>query len=342
MDENPIVHAVVAALLALRASAPEPVDAAPPAVAIHWEGPPECGPRDELVARIEGLLGRPLGQPGDPELEVVGRVEADPDGLRLVLEFTRPVERVRELHGKTCGELRDAAAVVLAVTIDPLVPLEEPEPESTPEPEPEPTPEPEPQPTLEPTPPRKEPIELRLRFAGGVQYRALPWVAGGPSLALGLRWRALRAELVGAWWLTRAARFEQQPEVGATISLGWVAARACGVPTTARVAFPLCAGVELGGVRAVPFGIAAARARTLPWIAAELGGALVVALPGPLALWIGVDGVIPLVRPGFTIAGLGELHRVPAFAIQSLVGLEIRFDAGRATDSRATGQGGGA
>jgi hypothetical protein len=348
--EDPIVHAGVAVLLALRALAPEPAEPAAeltePVVEISWDAPPECGLRDELVVRIETLLGRPLGHPGDPDLDVVGRVEVEADGLLLVLEFRQPVARVRELRGRTCAELRDAAAVVLAVTVDPLVPLaEEPEPEPEPEPElvtPEPelvTPEPEPAPEL--APPRTDRIDVLLRFAGGIQYRALPTIAGGPSLALGLRWRALRAELVGSWWLTRAAHFEQPPEVGATISLGWVATRVCGVPSTQRVSFPLCAGVELGGMRAAAFGIPAAATRTLPWIAAEFGGAVSLALPGPLALWIGVDGVIPLVRPGFTIAGLGELHRVPAFAVQTLLGLEIRFEAARATDSRSAGQGDG-
>src|SRR5690606_34183477 len=100
----------------------------------------------------------------------------------------------------------------------------------------------------------------------------------GPSLAVGLRWRALRAELVGTYWLSRTQRFEQVPEVGATLSLGWVAPRVCGVPSTPRVSFPLCAGVELGGMRGSAFGTSGARARTLPWVAAELGGAVSIGL----------------------------------------------------------------
>lgn len=347
--EDQAVFPGPAALLALRALAPEPepVVVPEPAVAITWDAPPECGLRDELVERIEFLLGRPLGQADDPSLEVAGRVEAQADGLVLVLEFRQPVERVRELNGRTCAELRDAAAVVLAVTIDPLAPLAEPEPAPAPEPEPEPEPAPEPEPEPAPTPipesvtPTHQ-IGGLLRLGGGIQYPALPGVAGGPALAIGLQWRALRAELVGTWWLSTAARFEEAPEVGAALSLGWAAPRICGVPSTGRVSFPLCAGVELGGMRGAAFGAPGARTRTLPWIAAELGGAVSVALPGALALWIGADGVIPLIRPGFTIGGLGELHRVPPFAFQALLGVEIRFDAGRSTDPSPDGQGDGA
>lgn len=346
------------ALLVLRALAPEPI-AAPeqvePTVDLRWDAPPECGPSEELIARIEILLGRPLGQPGDPNLEVAGRVVVEGEGLVLVLEFHQPVARIRELRGRTCVELRDAAAVVLAVTVDPLVPLTE-ETEETEETDgtertdaiaeteetevepPEPEPEPEPTPALD----RAVQIEGSLRVAGGIHYGALPGVAGGPSLAVGLRWRVLRAELVGGFWSSRSARFEQAPEVGANVSFGWVAPRVCGVPATPRVSFPLCAGVEIGGMRGAGFGTPGARVRTLPWIAAEVGAAVSVGLPGPLALWLGVDGVVPLVRPGFTVAGLGELHRVPAFAVQALVGLEIRLVSGRATDSSATGQGNGA
>jgi hypothetical protein len=340
------VHPGIAAILALGALAPAPT------VDIIWDAPPECGSRDELVGRIETLLGRPLGQPGDPDLEVVGRVEAEADGLLLVLDFRQPVARVRELRGRSCDELRDGVALVLAVTIDPLVPVVESsgEPAAPPERNPEPAAAPEPAVATEtepapepPTEPRSAPeLGVLLRFAGGIQYLALPGIAGGPSLAVALRWRALRVELVGTWWLSKAARFEQLPEVGATLSLGWVAPRLCGVPSTARVSFPLCAGVEFGGMRGAAFGLADARIHTLPWIAAELGGALRAALPGPMALWIGVEGVIPLVRPGFTIAGLGELHRVPALAFQALLGLEIQFDSSRPTDPRRVGQPGGA
>jgi hypothetical protein len=352
-----VVPAGLAALLVLRGFAPEVhTDAAKvvaPVVDISWDAPPECGSRAEFVEHIETLLGRPLGQAGDPELEVVGRITTEPAGMLLVLEFRQPVARVRELRARSCVELRDAAAVVLAVTIDPLVPLADPptrpvEPE--PEPEPEPELEPEPEPEAEPKPVAPQPeaqtpgrrsqeLAVVLRIAGGIQYRALPSIAGGPVLALGLWRRALRAELVGAWWLTGTTHFDVAPEVGATLSLGWVAPRVCGVPSVGRVAFPLCAGIELGGMRAAAFGTADARTRTLAWVAPELGGATHVQLSRPLALWIGVDGVIPLVRPSFIISSLGELHRTPPFAFQALLGLEIRLDAGRATDPRLDGQG---
>jgi hypothetical protein len=350
------MHAGLAALLVLRGSAPElhtdVADASAPVVDISWEAPPECGTRAEFVEHVESLLGRPLGQRGDPDLEVMGRIETESAGLLLVLEFHQPVPRERELRSKSCVELRDAAAVVLAVTIDPLVPLAEPatgptqpEPEPTPAPEPEPEPEPE----LEPQPvvselesPRPSRVALGLRIAGGIQYGALPAIAGGPSLTLSLWRKAFRAELVGAWWLTGTTHFDGAPQVGATLSLGWVAPRVCGVPSVGRVAFPLCAGLEVGGMRAAAFGAADARTRTLAWIAPEFGGAARVELSHAFALWIGIDGVIPLVRPRFTIAGLGAIHQTPPFAFQALLGLEIRLDAGRATDSRVAGQGVGA
>jgi hypothetical protein len=362
------VYAGLAALLASCSFAPEAHEALredAPVVDIAWEAPPECGSRAEFVERIEALLGRPLGQVGDPDLEVVGRIATEATGLLLVLEFRQPVERERELRASSCAELQDAAAVVLAVTIDPLVPLAETptrppeaEPATEPEPEPEPAPEPAleptpaPEPALEPTPAPSPPaptsrrtkseIGLALRISGGIEYRALPSIAGGPALALAV-WRgALRVELVGAWWLTGTSHVDTAPDVGATLSLGWVAPRVCGVARAGRVAFPLCVGVELGGMRAAAFGTADARTRTLAWIAPEFGGAARVELSRSLALWIGVDGAIPLVRQVFTIAGLGEIHRTPPFVFQVLLGLEIRLDAGRATDSRVGGQGVGA
>jgi hypothetical protein len=349
------VPAGLAALLALCSFAPEvhtdAVEEAAPVVDIAWEAPPECGSRAEFVEQIEALLGRPLGQVGDPDLEVVGVIATEAADLVLVLEFRLPVARVRELRASSCTELQDAAAVVLAVTIDPLVPLAE-TPTRPPEAEPATEPEPEPEPESEPEPEPVEPsssaptsrrtgreLALALRISGGIQYRALPTIAGGPSLALVVWRRALRVELVGAWWLTGTSHVDAAPEVGATLSLGWVAPRVCGVASAGRVAFPLCAGIELGGMRAAAFGTADARTRTLAWIAPDFGGAVRVELSRPVALWFGLDGVIPLVRQIFTVAGLGEIHRTPPFVFQALLGLEIRLDVGRATDSRVGGQG---
>jgi hypothetical protein len=325
-------------LLGLRLFAPPDAAEVPtPDPEIEWHAPPDCVTRDELVARTEALLGRPLGQPGDPELALRGEiVEAAPD-LLLRLEFRRPVERVRELRGGSCVELRDAAAMVLAVTVDPLTSLAEPEPEPEPEPAPEPEPEPEPAPEPEPEPepeaeptPTPEPTRASelgglVRLGGGVVYPLLPSLGGGPSLAVGLRWRALRAELVGALWLGPAARMKDTPEVGATIIAGWVAPRLCGVPRAGRVEFPLCAGLELGGMRGTAFGVPDASSSTLAWVAIETGGAASVGLGRALALWIGADLVVPLTRPGFSIAGLGQLHRAPPVGFAALLGLEAQF-----------------
>ena len=338
-----------------RHEAPDP--AADPELEISWTAPPQCPTREQLIAQTEALLARPLAQPGDPALELVGRIDVEGEGFVLRLDFRRPVARVRELRGSDCAELRDAAALVLAMTIDPLASLNELPDEEPPRPE-EPAGEPaeddpvdeavdqarEPSDPGEPvddeagaaeeTPERRE-LGGHLRLAGGVSLGPLPRVAGAPSLALGLSWRALRVELVGAYWLAADAVLDETPGVGARISLGWAAPRVCGVPSVSRVEFPLCGGIELGGMRGAAFGTSDARARTLAWVATQLGGGVSVELGRTVALWAGVDLVVPLTRPGFAIAGLGELHRSASVAFEACLGVEVHFvEAARAKERR--------
>ena len=306
-----------------------------PSVEVEWSAPPECGTRDAVIAQTEALLGRPLGHPDDPELELRAEVSGDANsGYQLQLVFIQPVVRQRVLVAETCVELQAAVSTILAVTLDPLATLNEPEPEPEPQTPPEPRAElelptePEPQTPPEPEPPFvSDEARVRgfVRVAGGLTYPILPQVAGGPAVAIGLGWRALRAELVGSLWLSGQVRYPLTPEVGAQFMLGWVTPRVCVAPRAGPLHIPLCAGVELGGVRGTGFGTPDARSRTLAWIAIEAGAALEMELNDQLALWLGVDAIAPLTRPGFSFAGLGELHRVPGIAFAALLGLQYEF-----------------
>lgn len=353
----PIVHTL---LLALRMLAPPEIEPEPetaptdrPLLELDWRAPPDCVTPSELLARVELLLGRPLQLDGDPDIDLRAEIVRDETELSLHLEFRQPTVREREFRAHSCAELLDAAAMVLAVMIDPLASLNElpaaptepsdapPASEPLPEPEPtpprEPAPEPEPEPEPEPNPPAVTQLGGLVRLGGGVLVPSLPGVAGGPTLALGLRRRALRVELVGAYWASQPARHTAMPELGARISLGTVATRVCGVPRVGPVEFPLCGAVELGGMRGVAFGTPDAVTRTLPWLAIQAGGAASFGVARMLALWVGIDAIAPITRPGFSIDGLGSLHRTPALGFAAILGIEAHF-GGDLTDWRRRGQ----
>jgi hypothetical protein len=118
---------------------------------------------------------------------------------------------------------------------------------------------------------------------------------------------------------------EREPEVGAEIQLGAAALRGCPVLKARRWEFPLCAGVELGAMVARGLGVEKAAVQRSLWAAATVGGAAAWQPVRAIALWAQVDAVVPLVRPGFAVGGLGSLFRAPAAGVQGFFGLEAHF-----------------
>src|SRR5690606_3198604 len=86
---------------------------------LRWSAPPACADLTEVRARIEGLLGRPLA---DTDLEIAGEIEASsPDAWALELTLGRPGEVTRRrLVAARCSTLIDAAALLVAVLVDPV------------------------------------------------------------------------------------------------------------------------------------------------------------------------------------------------------------------------------
>lgn len=108
-----VVSAPLAAVLAAgRARAGEPLSLA-------WAAPAGCPSRDDVLAETRRLLGGKIegGAPLSARAEIVLVAPSD-YRLRLGLDRT-PGERPREVHAPTCAELGDAAALILALSIDP-------------------------------------------------------------------------------------------------------------------------------------------------------------------------------------------------------------------------------
>lgn len=124
----------LALVLGLHAAAPG--DAAPASgLELRWEAPSECPDRAQLLAAIDATLGEVDAGERRP-LRVRGRVRAEPSvGFVVRLELDDGRASTRELRGRSCRELTDAAALVIAMAIDPRLletlqgPIAVPEPD---------------------------------------------------------------------------------------------------------------------------------------------------------------------------------------------------------------------
>jgi hypothetical protein len=307
-------------LLALLLLAPPAVSESP--ARLRWSAPAECPVQDQVAEEIEALAGMALS---DVEaISIEARIEAiDGGGYALSLRIeTDTGAQARTLESPDCGELAGVAATLVAVAIEAAVPEPEPTPEPAsprePEPEPEPGPEPEPEPSPD--------VETGWRgFAGvsiGPGLGALPGAAAVGSLAVGARGQWVLVEADGNVWFPRSTRLA---DASGTLLLWSLGARACGLPSVGPVTFPLCVGAEAGQLQGSASGVANARRAALPWVAATTRAGVRVPLTGRLSLRADLGVLIPVLRPGFSIDGVGVLHRATPAAGTAGLGLEVHF-----------------
>lgn len=89
---------------------------------LTWSAPAGCATRDEVIAHVDALVGRDL-PPGHRTIAARGRIVASssPDEARYRLELIVVGDEAnrRSMEGDDCTHLVDAAALILALDIDP-------------------------------------------------------------------------------------------------------------------------------------------------------------------------------------------------------------------------------
>ncbi len=251
---------------------------------LRWSAPTMCPDHDAVENATQRRLGRTVDL---GEITVVATVDdRNSDGLQLTLDTTR--EGVTDTHSMTahdCGALADAAALVIALTLDPVTTTRvaeaasaqsaptqppptpprvlaagPPSPATTPRP-PAPRrsgrPSPAPPgsaagaPTSNPTPsttgsPAPDPAIL-LAASGGLEFGALPGLSGGPRVTLTVGWARLRLEASG-WYA--APRTAVADAGSVRVQMGAATVLSCARLGTAAVEVPICGGLEVGGTHA--------------------------------------------------------------------------------------------
>ena len=91
-----------------------------------------------------------------------------------------------------------------------------------------------------------------------------------------------------------------------------------------------------GAMRATPVGTANPSPSSLPYVSLGAGAGMLVAVHPRIAIGFELSGSGAVVRPGFEIEGVGEVHRASPASFAASVGVEVRF--GSATDRETRGQ----
>jgi hypothetical protein len=335
-------------------------DPSPPT--LQWSAAPGCPDEARGRARVEAFLGRPLAEVQGPELEIEVAIVEEGDAF-VARIHTRTSAGPRSRHlppHRDCALVGEAAALVVAMAIDPDVVAEIDEAQldalrlGTAGRDAEPdaaalSPATEPPPRAAP-PTTSARSSNESRSAAGSKARArarpfalvratadagwgrLPGVDLGTTLAVGIGWTRLRAEVLGAFVAPRRvgvgggdARFFAWA-VGARIGAAAI--------DRARVELPIMAGVDVGQIRARGVGLPDTRSARPVVVYARLGPGLRVRLHPVVALAFELELLVPFARPSFSVQGHGEVFQLPPAGVRGALGLEVRLP-GRPGDGSA-------
>lgn len=322
---------------AMLQSPPEAVEGQPEAQpegppTFTWRAPAGCPPEVRVRARLESLVGR---DSASWERDVLARAQAyqiltdagrDGWAATIVIESASG-ERVRQIEAPSCDALAEAAAVLVSVAMDPLSRQDVAMSESSPGEEPHPPEVLDKPPTVLPpvssaaVPP---PWVGVLAVRAGVGVGPLPFVGAVLGGRVGIRRKALRVDLGGAYW------FSQQYGGHATAGVGsfalWVVdARICGVPGWRNVEFPLCGGTQIGGLWSRGTGLERPRTGTNIWVAGLASGGVLVRPSAVLAFGVEASLLVPFIRPQFVVDDAVEVHRPNPVAVEAMVVLEAHI-----------------
>lgn len=358
----------VLAFLAFWLLAAPPREGAP--IELRWDAPTACPAEPELRAAIEALLGAPLSEPRPHRMTVIASVQAREPGWSLRI-FTVTADGTRERalrRDRDCATLARAAAVLIAMAIDPevlgrldsesLALLEGPRPAPAP-PEalppaniapapvasttrevasvplspPQPIRVPAPVVNAPPQPPVARPRPYgAVRLQGGLGWGDLPATGGGLGVASALVWPRVRMEALAHLWPVRRVRLGAA-EAGGDFLLWTLGARVCPVfhPHPA-LEVPVCAGFEAGRVNVRGVELLNAAGVHSPWFGFVLAPALAYRPTRSLALWLSPELVVPVTRTTFSVVDVGPIHRAHPAIVRVVFGIELRFPRSRVMD----------
>lgn len=326
-------------------------DAVRGGIGLRWRAPPGCGDAQGVLDDALALLVDPV----DPAVTL--RVDATvivTDGATLVLRLGEGADASeRRIEVARCDELPGAAALLVAMAIDPSVagsiaPIV-PEPETPVEPAPvEPAPvEPtaiestaiEPAPAMPPPgpvaappaapPDPRAPLHLGASLGAGLGAFTLPRVTAALDLALTITTGRARVELGATWWTPTEGTSTTNARIRGQFQLAAATVRGCYVPRWRSLEFPLCAAGQAGAVLGRGTGaLPDPRSARATWIAVG-GGSTMLWRPrrlgGRLGLWLRTEGTGALTQPAFATAPSGLVWRAGPGALTVQGGAELRL-----------------
>ncbi len=315
---------------------PLPVVSERTAIELEWNAPPGCPDADRFIGAVGRLLATTIDLDPTAAIAVRAEISSGPQDYELALFVeTAEVVEERRLHAPNCGELGDAAALVVATAVDaarvadvlvrPPAPAAKPSPPSLPPVErrsPSAPLEAAPAEAKQPTRPRFA-MDVTSGVAVGLTPRVTPWLRAEIGVALS------RAKISATVGHAFARTSTDGNALGARAQLTVGGVSGCYLATRKRLTLPVCALLELGATRAEGKGPGIdARVRSQLWAGA--GAAVAIAFfPIPqVGIVGGLDALVVLRRPRFHVVDAGvrrTAYEAAPAAVRAVIGLAVRL-----------------
>lgn len=292
--------------------------------AVQWDAPAGCPDDTAVESRIAALVG-------DPTIVTPATAKVQQRGDRYEVELVTWIDggsQRRALAATSCDALADAVAVVIAVALDPVQTAETPRIVQTTEVAAIGSTTVRTSSPASPVRARapKPPLYFGLAIGGGYGSGIAPSGSGIVHLGLALGRRAWAIELDARLWPRR--EFDRSA-VRTHVTLGTVGLLGCGKGVFGRVEIPVCAGVEVGGLRAFGPDLLANNPRNYPWIAPRARLGLRVLLGRGVGIWTAAEGAVPLAKAELHVRGVANQDQLvwstqPA-SLRVMLGLDFRW-----------------
>ncbi|HEY1534021.1 MAG TPA: hypothetical protein VGF76_08375 [Polyangiaceae bacterium] len=264
----------------------------------------------EFRSRLQRVLHKDPEQPAaDLALSVQIREQASA-GYELVVRARQHGEALeRVLEPKTCADALEAAAVVVALAVDPNARAAD---------------------SLSPERPRdssrKAGLTVRSALLGGVALRELPQAAPFLSADTGLDFRAFSASLEAFWIAPERARLASDG-VGRGGEIGAFGGglAACYVPVQDAGRLSTCLTAQVGAWTSKGSAVLHPEAKLEPWLSTGARVRYLIPLGYRLGVLLQADATWLGSRPDFFLDGLGTVFVPPAFGARFGSGLQLRF-----------------
>jgi hypothetical protein len=286
------------------------------ALELGWDAPQGCPDLSSERAEIRRRVGDVHRALPAETVTAQGTIRVAPAGGYDLSLQTRvgAVTGERVLSGPDCQELAEAAALVLALLINP---------EATVSSKPEPPP---PSPPPPPTPPPPQRSGLGGGIAAILASGVLPRPAEGLSVRAFYQARYFLAALQFAGFLPQDTSAPLLPGATASFYRLESALQLCAAtPSGRRLGAALCLGGSVIRLHGRSANVSAPGQATAYWPEASLATAGHLRLSSATRLHLSADLHGLGSRPDFAILGLGSTYRPAAFNVRGALGLDVLF-----------------